>query len=65
MTDKSTKCGMEICTYYAEDSACSGQTDASLPTCFGAPNDVPCDRPDTCFSNYHTCVDFLSMTGLG
>lgn len=56
MTDKSTKCGMELCTYYAEDSACSGQTDASQPTCFGAPNDVPCQRPFTCFSNYHTCV---------
>lgn len=57
MTDKTTKCGMEVCTYYAEDSACSGQTDASEPTCFGAPNDVPCERPDTCFSNYHTCTD--------
>jgi hypothetical protein len=33
--------------------------DASQPTCFGAPNDVPCERPFTCFSNYHTCVDTL------
>jgi len=38
MTDKTTKCNIETCTYYPEDSACSGHTDASKGTCFGAPN---------------------------
>lgn len=57
MTDKTVKCGSLLCTYYPEDSACSGQIEASEPTCFGAPNDVPCLKEDTCFSNYHTCTD--------
>lgn len=56
MTDKSTRCGIPQCTYYADDSACSGHTDNSS-ACGGAPNSVPCKRPNTCFSNYHSCAD--------
>lgn len=62
MTDKTVKCGSLQCTYHADDSACSGQIDAAAPTCFGAPNDVPCREKDTCFSNYHTCTD-VSIAG--
>jgi len=62
MTDKTVKCGSLLCTYHADDSACSGQIDAAEPTCFGAPNDVPCKEKDSCFSNYHTCTD-VSIAG--
>lgn len=61
---KQPQCGMETCTYYAGNSACSGRLDANDPTCFGAPNDIPCERPNTCFSNYHTCTD-ISIDGIG
>ena len=57
MTDKTTKCGVDVCTYYPQDSACSGHTDAAAGKCFGAPNDIPCEKADACFSNYHTCTD--------
>ena len=56
MTDKTTLCNIGNCTYYAEDSACSGHTD-STRSCFGAPNDNMCLKPNTCFSNYHSCTD--------
>lgn len=56
MTDKTVRCGVPTCTYYPEDSACSGHIDNS-PACFGAPNNTPCLKPNTCFSNYHSCVD--------
>lgn len=56
MTDKTTKCDIPICTYYADDSACSGKIDSS-PTCYGAPNNNPCKRSGTCYSNYHSCID--------
>ena len=60
MTDKTTRppCGtaQTQCTYYADDSACSGHTD-SAPKCSGAPNAQPCKRANTCFSNYHSCAD--------
>ena len=62
MTDKTVKCGSLFCTYHADDSACSGHIDAAQPTCFGAPNDVPCKEKDSCFSNYHTCTD-VSIAG--
>jgi len=56
MTDKTVNCDQELCTYYADDSACSGHTD-SEPACSGAPNNTPCLRENTCFSNYHSCFD--------
>lgn len=62
MTDKTTKCGVQQCTYYPEDSACSGHTDPNAGTCFGAPNSTPCKYADACFSNYHTCTD-VKITG--
>jgi len=56
MTDKTNLCGVPSCTYYTNDSACSGHTDNSI-ACFGAPNNNPCRLKNTCFSNYHSCTD--------
>eukprot|EP00128_Syssomonas_multiformis_P018513 Colp12_sorted_trinity150504_noHs@27102 len=57
MTDKTVKCNIPTCTYYADDSMCSGHTDNS-PACAGVPSDAPpCKRENTCFSNYHSCFD--------
>jgi hypothetical protein len=56
MTDKTTFCNIENCTYYSENSACSGHID-DTPQCFGAPNSDKCLNPNTCFSNYHSCTD--------
>lgn len=56
MTDKTTLCNIDYCTYYPDESACSGHLDNS-PKCFGASSDLPCSRNNTCFSNYHSCSD--------
>lgn len=56
MTDKSVACGWNICTYHPDDSECSGHTDSS-PPCAGASTNTPCKYANSCFSNYHTCVD--------
>jgi len=56
MTDKTVKCGIPTCHYFANDSACSGKIDGS-PACAGAPNNTPCLNQNTCFSNYHSCID--------
>jgi len=61
MTDKTVKCGSPQCNYWVDDSACSGHTDSS-PACAGAPNNNPCQRANTCFSNYHSCID-VSLNG--
>lgn len=58
MTDKTTNCGTEYCTYYADDDDCIGHTDESEGICAGAvPTSGPCKNKDTCFSVYHSCVD--------
>lgn len=57
MTDKTTKCGVDICYYDPADSACSGHTSVREGTCAGAPTTTPCTAEDLCFSNYHSCSD--------
>jgi len=51
MTDKSVKCGIDVCYYNPYDAACKGSTDEKKPTCFGAPNNNPCKNENVCFSN--------------
>lgn len=58
MTDKTTGCGLEYCTYYANDDNCIGHTTTTEGICAGAvPTSGPCKHDDTCFSVYHSCID--------
>lgn len=59
MTDKTVKCGEDICYYNPDDAACKGNTDPTAETCAGAPNDNPCVQENECFSNYHSCSDVI------
>lgn len=51
MTDKTVKCGSDLCFYNPLDAACKGSTNPSAATCAGAPNDNVCVQENECFSN--------------
>jgi hypothetical protein len=62
MTDDTIGCGVPTCAYYSDDSSCSGWSPAT-PDCGAPPPDaVPCKRPATCYTSYHSCAD-VSING--